>query len=308
MISVIMATYNGEKFIIQQLNSIKNQTKQPDEVIIKDDASSDNTCYLITKYIEDNKLNHWKLYVNQVNKGFVRNFYEALELSNGELIFLCDQDDILLPNKIDEMSNLMNKSNAMMLHSEIDVINEKDEVIAHHYEGLKNGFSRIDLEKYIRIFHYCGMSSVLNSELKEVCLKINPEFISTHDWFWGLIASFYHRFYITSAVFTQRRFHSKNVAMSMSNKPKREGIRQRVKIIDESIQFYSSAKHILYLIDEGSDFIIMIDKFFSISMERRNNVKNRKLWNAICSINKLYYYPTIKSYLGDLLYIAGFFD
>lgn len=73
-ISVALATYNGEKYIEKQLDSIRNQTIKPDEVVIVDDKSSDRTVALINEFIAVNNLVNWKLFVNEKNVGYRKNF------------------------------------------------------------------------------------------------------------------------------------------------------------------------------------------------------------------------------------------
>ena len=98
-----MAAYNGELYIAQQLDSILNNIKINDEVIISDDGSSDRTREIIRDYIvKDNRI---KL-VDGPQKGVVKNFENALEYANGEIIFLCDQDDVWKDNKIEKLFDL----------------------------------------------------------------------------------------------------------------------------------------------------------------------------------------------------------
>lgn len=97
MISVCMATYNGEKFIKEQLESILKQLASTDEVIISDDGSTDNTIGVITSF-GDNRI---KLFFNEEEHGFTRNFENALKHASGDYIFLSDQDDVWLDNKVD---------------------------------------------------------------------------------------------------------------------------------------------------------------------------------------------------------------
>ena len=94
MISVLMATYNGSQFIIEQLDSIKNQTFQPDEVIICDDCSTDDTVSIVSNYISNNGLDNWKLYVNEQNLGHYKTFLKLSQLATNEYVFFSDQDDI----------------------------------------------------------------------------------------------------------------------------------------------------------------------------------------------------------------------
>lgn len=128
-ISVVMTTYNGEKYLLEQLESLRNQTLKIDEVIIMDDCSTDETPRLIRKYITDNKLNGWKLIENQTNQGWKKNFKLGFDSATGEYIFPCDQDDIWHLDKVQKMTECMER------HPEIELLaanyetffSEKDE-------------------------------------------------------------------------------------------------------------------------------------------------------------------------------------
>lgn len=101
-ISVVMTTYNGEKYIIEQLDSIFSQTIVPNQVIIADDCSKDNTKDLIEKYLQSIDMNiAVAFYSNQINQGYIKNFRNAILKTTGDYIFLCDQDDIWEKNKIE---------------------------------------------------------------------------------------------------------------------------------------------------------------------------------------------------------------
>ena len=116
-ISIVLSTYNGEKYILELLQSLLNQTRQADEVLIFDDKSNDNTVDIIQKFVLDNNLqSNWKLTVNQENKGWRINFMEGMWSSTGDLVFTCDQDDIWLNTKLEKMENVMNN------HPEIQVL------------------------------------------------------------------------------------------------------------------------------------------------------------------------------------------
>lgn len=114
MISLVLATYNGEKYILEQLESIKNQTLKPDEVIICDDKSTDNTFSMISEYIKENKLS-WLLYVNDNNQGYSRNFSNLIKKAKGDIIFLADQDDIWFLDKIERMSKIIEENQKISL-------------------------------------------------------------------------------------------------------------------------------------------------------------------------------------------------
>lgn len=103
MISLVMSTYNGAQYIIEQLDSIKNQTRKVDEVIIIDDNSTDETFSIIKEYILKNDLD-WIVKKNLINLGWKRNFFESIKMTTGDIVFLCDQDDIWDNNKIEYMA------------------------------------------------------------------------------------------------------------------------------------------------------------------------------------------------------------
>lgn len=110
-ISVVIATYNGIKFIEEQLNSILAQSVQPDEVIITDDGSKDNTEEVVKRYINEHRLNgRWHLHVNEKNKGYARNFLDGATLTTGDIVFFCDQDDIWTSDRVRKMSEVMEQN------------------------------------------------------------------------------------------------------------------------------------------------------------------------------------------------------
>ncbi len=125
--SIVMSTYNGEKYIVDQLESLRKQSKSPDEVLIFDDRSTDHTVEIVTNYIQDNNLKNWQIKVNQQNKGWRQNFMDGMWESSGDIVFPCDQDDIWLPDKIAKMSELMGN------HPEIQLL------VSNYIEFFDNG-------------------------------------------------------------------------------------------------------------------------------------------------------------------------
>ncbi len=122
-ISIALATYNGEAHIQKQMESLLNQTRPADEVIVIDDCSTDATVKLVTQFLEDHALRNWKLYQNKENQGYKRNFYHALEYTTGDFIFLCDQDDFWLPQKLEVMECICEKQeNILSLSSSFRMV------------------------------------------------------------------------------------------------------------------------------------------------------------------------------------------
>lgn len=98
-ISVAMTTYNGEKYLREQLDSLYSQTRIPDEIIVTDDLSSDNTVKILEEYKKSKGL---KYFINEKRLGVNKNFEKSVGLCSGDYISFCDQDDIWFPEKIEK--------------------------------------------------------------------------------------------------------------------------------------------------------------------------------------------------------------
>src|ERR1700753_2011765 len=98
LVSIALCTYNGAVYLKEQLDSLIAQTYPNIEIVVVDDRSADDTWQLLTGYA--NTYPQFKIHQNAQNLGFVKNFEHAASLCSGELIALCDQDDIWHPEKI----------------------------------------------------------------------------------------------------------------------------------------------------------------------------------------------------------------
>lgn len=125
-LSVCMATYNGENFVIRQLHSVVNQLKADDEIIVVDDQSSDRTIDIIRDTFGDRV----KVFPNSVNMGPIKSFEKAISLATGDIIFLCDQDDIWENHKVSTVLHAFQDQqtevvvhDAYVVDGELNVIN-----------------------------------------------------------------------------------------------------------------------------------------------------------------------------------------
>ena len=98
--SVALCTYNGEKFIEEQIESILNQTRSVDQIIICDDCSTDKTVEVAERILSTSSVD-FSVIRNEVNLGFIKNFEKSVSLCTGDIIFLCDQDDVWVPHKVE---------------------------------------------------------------------------------------------------------------------------------------------------------------------------------------------------------------
>ncbi len=108
-VSVVMCTYNGEKYIREQLDSLLLQTIQPNEIIVIDDCSTDSTYKILCNYKEQHP-NLIHLERNNQNLGINKNFFKAMDMATSDYIAISDQDDIWEPNKIEEQIQAINEN------------------------------------------------------------------------------------------------------------------------------------------------------------------------------------------------------
>lgn len=124
-ISVAICTYNGEKFIEDQIKSILNQSVKVDEIIIGDDGSKDNTLIKIEKLLIHSGISY-KIISNRTNLGYRKNFENVILNTNGQIVFLCDQDDVWMDNKVEVMlAHFIDNPRCMLCFSDAYLVNEE---------------------------------------------------------------------------------------------------------------------------------------------------------------------------------------
>ncbi|KIC64539.1 glycosyltransferase family 2 protein [Chryseobacterium taiwanense] len=132
-ISVALCTYNGEKYIKEQLDSILNQTTKVDEIVICDDKSTDTTMDILRLY-ENKYPDIFRVYTNEETLKSVKNFEKAISLCTGEITFLSDQDDFWYPEKVSVMINhFLEQPEMMAFCSNGFLMNENSEIIIDHF-------------------------------------------------------------------------------------------------------------------------------------------------------------------------------
>lgn len=180
-VSVAMATYNGEKYIKEQIDSILTNLKENDELVISDDGSKDRTREIIAEYIKNDS--RIKL-IDGPKNGVKQNFANAISNCNGEYIFLTDQDDIWVDNKVELVLNCFNKEKCTLVIHDNQVINENEEVvIPSFFEYRNSGEGKL---KNIWKNTYIGCCMAFKSEIKKDILPI-PNNIEMHDQWIGIV-------------------------------------------------------------------------------------------------------------------------
>ncbi len=220
-ISVCMATYNGEKFIRDQIRSILSQLSRKDELVVSDDGSQDSTLTII-QGLADQRM---RIVTNPHPKGVVCNFENALHAACGRYIFLADQDDIWHPAKVSTLLPLLERYDLIV--SDCVLIDENGGVTHPSYFSLRRSGSGIC--KNVLANSYMGACMAFNRRVLEKALPF-PKNIPMHDWWIGLIGDMFGKtcFYRDALVYYRR--HGKNLSPLMHNQTYSPGEKMRMRI------------------------------------------------------------------------------
>lgn len=182
-ISVALTTYNGERFLREQLDSILDQTLVPDEIVIVDDCSNDNTHEILQDYAA--RYPHMiRVYYNEINLGFIKNFERAISLCNSQYIALSDQDDIWMSKKIETLLNACGDN--LLVHSDAYLVNTVGTVL---HESCSKSMRKIVRPVLYNILYanvLTGCTMLIHRDLFRISVPF-PAGIP-HDWWLSLVA------------------------------------------------------------------------------------------------------------------------
>lgn len=199
-ISIAMATYNGEKYLKEQLESIYAQTYKNIEVIVTDDCSSDKTVEILGQYSKSHGL---KYVVGEQNIGFVKNFEKAIGLCTGEYIALADQDDIWEKDKLELLLNEIGTN--LLIHSDCSIIDGEGNTIQIDWK--KELGYRIKMEELFFSNVVTGCTVLFTKDLLRTAFPF-PEGIAYHDWWLAICASKEHKIVYLNRSLTRYRQHN----------------------------------------------------------------------------------------------------
>ena len=274
-ISIAMATFNGEAFIGEQLESFLAQTTMPDELVISDDGSKDSTLSIAKTCLEGSSvelmLNH-----NPYAFGYAQNFNSALRLASGDIIFLSDQDDVWLQTKI----NIAIKAFES---------NPEKYLIIHDLEYCDENLCPIGQTKLERLYSIgatersfvTGMATAVRKEFLNICLPIPKNPIITHDLWLHECAHLMNVKKVVPEVLALYRRHDLNVtAGSVINSGKKTSFFSFIKSVEgkktkKSLERKSAVLRELILWLERADVVMFSQKI--ISMEQSSLSKKLRI-------------------------------
>jgi rhamnosyltransferase len=227
-VAVLVATYNGEIFLKQQLDSILAQTYQNIKIYISDDKSSDSTVKILFDY---QKMYPDKIFysVNEKNEGFVKNFEKLLQNCSENYISLSDQDDIWIENKLEiqmqEMLKLeeLYEKDALLVHSDLSMIDENNKLIRNSYFKYRH-YTFNETKDFGQILGPCGVMGntiLMNKKLKNIVLKF-PDKLDFHDYWIALNCELFGIRKTLNLQLVQYRVHSSNSSNSQATLEKKQ--------------------------------------------------------------------------------------
>lgn len=184
-VSVAMATFNGKEYVAEQLQSILKQLNTDDEVIISDDNSCDGTIELLRKYQQ--KDDRIFIYTNK-RKGIISNFENAISKCKNDIIFLSDQDDVWLDNKVEEVKKCFNNNEVKLVLSDCYIVDNNLNVISDSFSSIKS--AKKGIFRNIMKNSYLGCGMAFKQELKSVIIPI-PNEVPMHDVWIGVLAEMF---------------------------------------------------------------------------------------------------------------------
>lgn len=215
-IDIVLATYNGEKYLAEQLDSIIAQTYPNWRLLISDDGSSDKTLSIIEKYT---KADERILLVNKVRQGgVVRNFSKALEFVTSDYIMFSDQDDYWLPEKISHLKWMLDEKEKLtgnvplLVFSDLIVVDENLKILMPSFfigTGLNPTYN-FDTRFLLWRSTVYGCTVMFNKSLYDIATPFSPE-ITMHDQWFTLMASLNGHVLYSEKSHVYYRQHANNV-------------------------------------------------------------------------------------------------
>jgi rhamnosyltransferase len=220
LVTVLMATYNGEEYVAEQIESILAQTYPNIQIMIADDQSGDQTVSIVRKY--EKEYENLILRVNESRLGYVRNFEQLLRNASGLYFAFSDQDDVWVPEKISVMMHAMlqqeadEPGKAVMVHSDSTMINAHGKELFDSYARYRNYFfsEEKDIPTMISKCGVMGNTMLINEPLRNMVLPFDPDVIH-HDYWIAVINELFGSRVSLDEPLVRYRIHERNASKKL---------------------------------------------------------------------------------------------
>ena len=205
LVSIVMATYNGERFLEAQLESIISQTYTNLEIIVVDDGSTDQSHTILKSYAaKDARI---KLFYNASNLGYIKNFERGLILATGRYVAPSDHDDIWFPEKISTLVSAI--GDATIVYADSVLIDEQGNRIGKNLSDIKRLADFKDCLSFLVGNSAAGHAMLIKTELIKAAVPLAP--MIPHDHWLGFVATFYNGLKFISTPLVYYRQHNSSV-------------------------------------------------------------------------------------------------
>jgi len=195
MITILLATYNGQKYLPAQLDSLLNQTFTQFRIWVQDDVSTDSTWDILNAY-STKYPDKFHLTRRNTNSGSaMNNFLDLITTVRDDYLMLCDQDDIWLPNKIELTMAKMKEMERdfpdlpLLVHTDLKVVNQDLQIISPSFRvQTKRNYNRMAFNQVLNLNNVSGCTTMYNLALAKL-LYAPPKHCVMHDWWLQLVAT-----------------------------------------------------------------------------------------------------------------------
>lgn len=261
LISIAVATYNGEPYIESQIRSLLNQDYENLEIIISDDCSTDNTWEIIRSYSDNDT--RVRLLTRDVRRGYLGNFYRVFQECQGEFISPCDQDDIWHQEKTRKLMNNIGAKDLVYCNSRL--VDPEGNPIGKTLSDKVNMITGNDPRNFLFGTSVCGHAMLFRRSL--VSLLPRADFFPYIDWALAFLASNENGIEYLDEVLVDWRQHSASVgALTKENSPesRRHILETNKKTIHACAQYPGKEQKFINLAKENFD--AWINSYFNLSM------------------------------------------
>lgn len=277
-VDILLATYNGEKYLKCQLDSLLNQTHTNIRILINDDASTDRTVEILKEY--EKKDSRIQVQYNKENIGSAQNFENLLSKVETKYFMLCDQDDYWLPDKVEKSLNYIIEQNADLVFTDIEAVDEELKTITQSVARTKGYIKNINKYNdyklvFLRNNGVTGCTIITKKELIKKYIPIPKKEPMVHDWWMALIIGQNGKISFLDEITIKYRQHTDNQV----------GIQGMKNKIDSSEEFRK--KYINLKISQFKIYIENQDMFENKEIPKLANraiiyledIKNKKIVN-----------------------------
>lgn len=301
-IDILLTTYNGEKYLKEQIDSILNQTYTNFRLLISDDCSKDSTIKILKEY--EQKDNRIKVFLQEKNLGYVKNFEFLLTKVENEIYALSDQDDVWNNDKVEKTYKKLKEEDADLVFTDLEIVNEKLKTINssfNDYMFLSRKIKKYYKDYRLQYLYNCITGCTLMSK-KKYLEKIIPIPMDSkyviHDTWIGLIVALNGKIAYLDEATIKYRQHGNNQVGSNHTSHKYTKLNQvRELFIDVKYQLFNT------YINNSSIFTKDLQKQNEKALKYFKMLKNKKYinfrgWNVFY---KLYKTETFKYYIENFI-------